>query len=141
MESSAILEQSTQQASAAVSADSLPGAATGAGAETGGEAEADAGTKQDNDLGTRGVEAIWSLLGSPEGAPLRRIMKDLDSTDVFLRLAAPSRESRVIRRLIARIVAEALLRNLNQSAQVRSRVSSLAIVPLYWPSNFVCACF
>jgi hypothetical protein len=52
----------------------------------------------------RGMQAVASLLGSPEGATLRRIAADLDSTDLFLRLI--SREGRVVRRICAKLLAQ-----------------------------------
>jgi hypothetical protein len=54
----------------------------------------------------RGMQAVASLLGSPEGATLRRIAADLDSTDFFLRLI--SQEGRVIRRIAAKFLAQKL---------------------------------
>ena len=52
----------------------------------------------------RGMQAVASLLGSPEGATLRRIAADLDSTDLFLRLM--NREGRVVRRICAKLLAQ-----------------------------------
>ena len=56
------------------------------------------------DKSARGAEAIGALLGTSEGATLRRIAADLDSTDLLLRLLG--REGRTARRFAARMLAE-----------------------------------
>jgi len=63
-------------------------------------------TGNGNSKSARGMEAVAALLGSPEGATLRRIAADLDSTDLFLRLV--SREGRPLRRLAAKLLSEKL---------------------------------
>jgi len=47
-----------------------------------------------------------TVMGSPEGAPLRRIARDLDSPELLLKLAAPS--SRTLRHLAVNAIATAI---------------------------------
>ena len=92
------------------------GTGTGTGTGTGAELAAatatsvavvDVGEEDAGDAPTaaRGMEAVASLLGSKDGAALRRIAADVDSTDMFLRLA--SAEASEIRKLSATMLADA----------------------------------
>jgi hypothetical protein len=78
-------------------------------------AEADAALLIDPALAAAGAEAqaaqaatpldsLTKVLGSPSGSTLRRIMRDLDSTSLLLKLASP--EARPVRRLVVRRLAD-----------------------------------
>lgn len=78
------------------------------------------------------LDSFKTVMGSPEGRPLRRIAKDLDSPSLLLRLASPS--SRTMRRLAVDAISTAIsnqesVRNLC----VRCRRGLLAIFDGRWP--------
>ena len=67
----------------------------------------------------RGMEAVASLLGSKDGAALRRIAADVDSTDVMLRLA--SAEASQIRKLSATMLADAWEQKISSRGRQQAR--------------------
>ena len=78
------------------------GAARVADAAEGGEGDKGTAADASSHLGSgtnsgRALSTLGVLLGSPEGATLRRICKDVDSTEALMRLASP--EMRPIRKV------------------------------------------
>ena len=83
-------------------AEERVGAARVADAAEGGEGDKGTAADASSHLGSgtssgRALSTLGVLLGSPEGATLRRICKDVDSTEALMRLASP--EMRPIRKV------------------------------------------
>jgi len=113
-----LLEQQQAEAAAAAAAAAasecaLPEATSARARLMAGEA--DAALLIDPALAAAGAEAqaaqaatpldsLTKVLGSPSGSTLRRIMRDLDSTSLLLKLASP--EARPVRRLVVRRLAD-----------------------------------
>ena len=113
----ALLEQQQAEAAAAAAAAAsecaLPEASSARARLM--AAEADAALLIDPALAAAGAEAqaaqaatpldsLTKVLGSPSGSTLRRIMRDLDSTSLLLKLASP--EARPVRRLVVQRLAD-----------------------------------
>ena len=110
-------------AAASFSMGRVDGATEAAAAPSSMAAEAGSGANTPSDT-------LWRLLGAPEGATLRRIAADLDSTELLLQLA--SREARPLRRRSVDALAAALLGRLpwGPGAAAASRAAAAA-----WPRS------
>jgi len=95
------------------------------------QAQNTAGTKDTSGVtgSVTPMDSLKTVLGSREGASLRRIARDVDSLEVILKLASPS--SRKMRKLASDAVANALVKE-------ESRVDKAAAK---WPLSEVGAAF
>mmetsp|Transcript_30244 Transcript_30244/g.66323 ORF Transcript_30244/g.66323 Transcript_30244/m.66323 type:complete len:865 (-) Transcript_30244:961-3555(-) len=82
------------------------GSVAGSGGASGGAQPSVAVKASATSGGTDALKALSTLLGSPQGATLRRIAVDLDSTELLMRLATP--EASQLRRLSADALATAM---------------------------------
>jgi len=106
-------QQLSQQEAVPEGSMSTESAGSTAGAATGEAAPPlrDAGTGAQTPLDT-----VAAVLGSPEGDTLRRLAKDIDSTELLLRLV--SREARDLRRMAVDALADGMTPKLTLSALV-----------------------